>query len=719
MLEASGKTEKEKLQIFNDAIASVNAYNELEPRKFYVNTLENYLKYRYTNRESYSVLDFEMEHLRNGKAFYKPFFSFTNPELAIEVEQYHEKQVLYTKQKLNELLQVNLNKNENARAGITSLAERHYGDIVEAFSRFELDSHYAKTHTRLYTNMLANLEDQKKIELVNAFEASFAKMEAELRGIGERVSQDSSKFKTEVGEVKGMGRFVQLLLGGVFKNISKKSAKDMISGGLDYPDQRTDQERFKLVLAYGEPNLLKLLQLVARMEGIDPKMREAFQALESGGKAAPLAVVEEFLAREAEAMANKGIRILEIERAFHAGTIAQMHKVKMEITKEDGSKEVKKAALRIIKPGMMDKILRGVENMLASATVIDADPQLREAGFPKFKPSIEAQGNNILKDVDTKGSSIRQLQGKKSYSHTLELSIEEGHRFKFAGIKSFPKTVKKLHINYMVPEVYYYSDPEKQGNRLMLMEIVKGEKLEDLRTSEPAISKEIARGLMHKWVSEAFIRSGFIHADLHFGNFMAEMSHVLEETKFFYRLRGIEKEEVHINVPIIDFGMGGVIDKDFRRSFVSLVVAGKLNHPEAMKEILWKLSIEEKTEISKLEFYKAFDEKYQANKNIVDEEKRMKSKDWVVWSINKGLVLPEQFVSLSRGTGIMLLLAVRYELAKKLTDMMKSSISSDKSLVVDAIRGGIVDWSVIKNAAGAKISTGLGKLKTSCNFIFK
>lgn len=716
MLDGVGKSDREQIRNFNEAIDVLNRWNEMEARSVSATDMKDYLQQRYLDRESYTNLNFEVEHLKRGIGLQKFRVHTQNPELVGQINKYHRSQIEFARSQL-EVLSKQLLEGHSTEAA-QSLKEAHWESLVENFQEVEMNPEKYKLKMKTYLAVLRSLPDEQKLRIADGFETGFQKIDQELRGIGARVASDKNKFKTKIDEVKGMGRFVQLLLDGVFKNLSLVGSKDMISGMLDYPDQRDDFDRFRLVLGYGVPQLLKLLQLVARMEGMDPKMRDIFSSLESSGKAAPLSLVKEALEEERERLSQKGIRVLHIERAFHAGTIAQMHKVELEIKEADGSKRDITAALRLIKPGMMEKIERGTQNMLLTAQLIDSDEYLRKVNWPRFAPSVQAMSNNIFDDADTKGASLRQIQGKQHYTHSVEVDLRLQHRFKLGKIQLFPKEINKLHIHYMVPSIYYYSEPDITGQRLMIMEIVKGSKLEDLRIQEPKIAKQVARGLVHKWVSEAFISSGFIHADLHFGNFMSEiLSNIKTKASLLARISKTTENEVHLQVPIIDFGMGGIINKPFRKSFVSLVVAGKLNNPEAMKDILWSLAIKEETKISKIDFDKAFDEKYKNVKK--DSTIKMASKDWVIWAIDKGLVLPSQFVSLSRGTGIMLLLAVRYEIAKKLSGMMKSAVKSSPALAHEAVENGLVDWKLIRSSLGKMISRPAQKIYYSCRMAFR
>ena len=411
-----------------------------------------------------------------------------------------------------------------------------------------------------------------------------------------------------------------------------------------------------------------------------------------------MALVLEELEKEKEALARKNLEIVKVEKAFHAGSIAQMHTV---IVRDLKTQKTHEWALRMVKPGMENIIPRGTVNITNTAKEIDQDPELRRLNWPLMEPSIAPMDKDIYRDMDSKGASERQVMAKSEYTHELKIKLPSNHRLNLGIVKFFPKNQLDLEIRYYVPEMYYYSDPSENGVRIQLMEKVKGKKISKLGESanetDQLLAKEITRGLIHRWMETGFIKSGFIHADLHLGNFMVDIiERVSGQSSHWFQFRKSSTEKIVVDVPIIDYGMGGVIEKAFRSQFISLVVASKFRDATAMKEILWNLSIENESPISKQAFDKSFDEKYLEETKITKPEERMKAKDWVIFSINQGLVLPDEFVSLSRGTGILLTLAVKYEISKRLTGLMRSTIRNNKSLAFTAIKNGLVDWKMLR-----------------------
>ncbi|MAF91581.1 MAG: hypothetical protein CL674_09940 [Bdellovibrionaceae bacterium] len=695
MLLAYDLEDSEKIKAFDSALSSLSKYYAGKAELVEVNSLEDYVRHRYLDRELYMDLQSEVRHLSNAKAFYKFYYKASSPAVAEQIEQYHKNQFAFAKEQFSDFVD---KKTGNAFSA-ANLAENYQQLILERFLSWEILSKQSEMEALGYLHQFKrSLSAKQKLQIANGFTSVFERMDKELRSVGEKVAADKEKFQVDMVEVKGLGRFIQLFLGGVFKNLTPIGSKNMISGLLDNPDQRNNFQRFRTVLSYGIPQFLKFLQVVARMEGIDAKIKEAFASLESGGKAAPLALVLEELEKEKEALARKNLEIVKVEKAFHAGSIAQMHTV---IVRDLKTQKTHEWALRMVKPGMENIIPRGTVNITNTAKEIDQDPELRRLNWPLMEPSIAPMDKDIYRDMDSKGASERQVMAKSEYTHELKIKLPSNHRLNLGIVKFFPKNQLDLEIRYYVPEMYYYSDPSENGVRIQLMEKVKGKKISKLGESanetDQLLAKEITRGLIHRWMETGFIKSGFIHADLHLGNFMVDIiERVSGQSSHWFQFRKSSTEKIVVDVPIIDYGMGGVIEKAFRSQFISLVVASKFRDATAMKEILWNLSIENESPISKQAFDKSFDEKYLEETKITKPEERMKAKDWVIFSINQGLVLPDEFVSLSRGTGILLTLAVKYEISKRLTGLMRSTIRNNKSLAFTAIKNGLVDWKMLR-----------------------
>ncbi|MEC9281317.1 MAG: AarF/UbiB family protein [Bdellovibrionota bacterium] len=702
MLLVYDGSDSEKIKAFDTALESLIGYYKSDAEVVEVKSLEDYLAHRYLDRELYIDLQAEVRHLTNGKAYYKFYYQPNSSAVSKQIAQYHENQFEFAQERFSEVLE----KHSGSSSSSFSGAERYRRQIFDKFMSWELLTENSDREALGYLHVIkSTISNQQKLQIVNAFSNAFKKMDEELRSVGEKVAADKEKFQVDMVEVKGVGRFIQLLLGGVFENLTSIGSKNMISGLLDNPDQRNSFQKFRTVLSYGVPQLLKFLQLVARMDGIDDKIKEVFASLESGGKAAPLALVLEELEKEKESLARQNLKIIEVERAFHAGSIAQMHTVRVMDTKTG---KVHDWAMRMVKPGMEDMIPRGTVNISNTAKVIDQDPELRKVNWPLMGPSVGPMDKDIYRDIDSKGASERQVMAESEYTHSIQLNVPSNHRLNLGITKLFPKNQLDLEIRYYVPKMYYYSDPNENGVRIQLMEKVKGQKIAKLSESgdenDKILAKEITRGLIHRWMETGFIKSGFIHADLHLGNFMVDTIEKVSGTSArWFSLRKTKTEKVVVDVPIIDFGMGGVIDKAFRSHFISLVLASKFRDATGMKEILWSLSIVDQSPVSKKDFDKAFDEKYLEESKIKNSEERMRAKDWVVFAINQGLVLPDQFVSLSRGTGILLTLAVKYEIAKRLMGMMRSTMLNNKSLSITVFKNGLVDWKMIRGILGRKI----------------
>lgn len=669
MLNASQAVDSEKVQNFSDALTVLGKYEAMPAEKVVVTSLSEYIQLRY-DRNRYAVLDFEVDHLNQLRGLKKYDYHFESESVRNEVHEYHVRQQAFISEYI-EPLKAELQKENvdfSTRAAINAVVDFAI-KAEDPTERSENSRFLAQAITFANT-----LDRDKKLQIINGFEELFSKLEEQIRNIGDAVAGNREQFKVENKRLQGAGRFIQLLLHEVFRNETKAGIKNIISGFLDNPSIGDDLGRFSYALNYSIPQLLKLLQLVARMEGLGPEFQAIFQRFESDGRAAHPELIKDIVEKDRQRLSEHGIELVSFDsKAVNAGTIAQIHLAK--VWMNGGERTV---VLRVIKPGMVDMIARGEKIMNKAAYTVDSDPELTEKNWPKLGPQISQLTENIYADIDTKGGAKRQQQGKLLYSHTFTHKVKDARK-RATGLLRSPN--RKVVVEYAVPEVYYFNDTEEY--KLMVMEAVEGQKLEKFKDKFPNEAPLIAKGAVNRWLREALITSGFFHGDLHFGNFLVQ---ALERTP----------KESRYRVNILDYGMGDTLPLRVRTYFVGLIGAMKLNEIGLMKEMLWGVRNKEETKITEAEFDLLLLGKIKRNDIKVPEE-------WISWAIEKGVVLPKQIVDLSRGIGIVLLHSMRYDLSEGLTGLLANLIKSEPKVVLDILRGSLVPKKAIARGVGRKV----------------
>lgn len=728
MLDVYKESDERKAEAFDRALSALQMHYDRLPTTVKVESLEQYVGLRYRNAERYTFLDFEIAHLTEGRGTKLYQFNFVNDAVAEEVNQYHERQKEFAKEAFREALS---DKGFSADRMVQfQMFSRMLMDTLIDLENPTKDQGGERRTFVALRKLSGQISSEYKKLTADAFEQVFSRIEAEIRGVGDRLAEDKERFNVESETLKGAGRMIQLLLGGIFREEKSEGIRNMISGMIDFPDGRNYKgeedpvQRFKVLIRYSFPQIQKILQIVARMEGFGDKMARVFGSLESDGKAAPAEVIKDLMEQERVKMQEKGIRLVSFEaKALKAGTIAQIHKAKIEFV-ENGQLVQQDVVVRVIKPGILRAISRGEKIMKKVALEVDSDPFLNRIHWPRLGPEVEGLTEGIYADTDTKGASKRQMLGDRHYTHTYEREVVTERYFSvrvpLIGKEIGPAKKKKtIRIHYKVPKVYYASEANNDTDmRIQIMEFTPGKKLRKVSDMAPEVANTIAKGLVLRWLDTAFIRSGFFHSDLHEGNSMnkavnpANLLLDAQRSKVLYE----SKDLIEMEVSILDFGMGGTIEMTQRTYFIGIALAAKMRDAKFMKDMFWRLRDVKETSITEdrllLEIQEKMEEQRVVRQKIeelgLEKAKEqgfrlMQVQDWVVLATNAGVRLPRKFVGLSRGTGAIMVLSMNYALANGFGGMMKKLIIEKPSTAVRVMTNGLVPKAELVKSVGRKL----------------
>ena len=229
-------------------------------------------------------------------------------------------------------------------------------------------------HPDLTRAAFSLVPDSARLQLANVVEGAYTKAIALIDSVGEQITT-SGALKMDR---RGQQRFFEIVLGEYFKGLALDTKLNMISAFIDHPEARTNRERFELMVMSAGPQFQKMLQAYAREKGINAELKDSLKKLEQSTKAAPWRLVRDTIYAQ-----NVDFEWLEIkEKAVAAGTMAQVHKAKIKL--RDGT--VKTVAVRILKPGIRERVLEDSLALARIATILDSDPILIEENFPKLTP---------------------------------------------------------------------------------------------------------------------------------------------------------------------------------------------------------------------------------------------------------------------------------------------------------------------------------------------
>ncbi len=135
---------------------------------------------------------------------------------------------------------------------------------------------------------------------------------------------------------------------------------------------------FDLLFRHAGPQYQKLLQIVAREEGLDPEFAKTLKRLESSVPETSFDKVEAFLRAEIPDVYPSKIRIVA-SKPLGSGTLAQTYSA---VVIEDGSE--RPVALRVLRPGIGARIRDEKEIFEAITPLVENDPALRGTAFVNF-----------------------------------------------------------------------------------------------------------------------------------------------------------------------------------------------------------------------------------------------------------------------------------------------------------------------------------------------
>lgn len=378
------------------------------------------------------------------------------------------------------------------------------------------------------------------------------------------------------------------------------------------PINSNPMDAFLVMIQNSGPQIQKLIQIMGRSSNIPAEFQTVFQKLESQVKPVPWHEVKSLIESE-------GLKITDFDylqqKPLGVGTMAQTHRA--QLTDSNGVRQ--NIVIRFLKPGITHLLQMDYEILKVIAKDIDADPELKKYSLPALADLVDDLNQSVVEELNLERTISDQNAAQKIYSK--------------AEIISFNKQRNLLQFN--VPKTYALG----KNKKLMAQELVFGQKpskeLAQYKDLYPDLYKVVAEKTAEFWLSEAFFKSGFFHADLHQGNLMLHMTDPV------------------IKVHILDFGMTGQLNQDQRESAILLGLGIKLNHPELIVKHLVRLT---KSQSTSTDFR---DQVLKRCRQIRTAEIPGQSlSSWITWALDHGADLNYEFLKMNRGlTAIEVLLA--------------------------------------------------------------
>jgi ubiquinone biosynthesis protein len=422
-----------------------------------------------------------------------------------------------------------------------------------------------------------------------------------------------SEFTTQLNNVENpQALIIGKLLKAYFKNLPMEQKTEIVYQLSQIPINSTIMDVFLIMIQNSGPQIQKLIQIMGRSSTIPLDFQDVFQKLESQVKPVPWREVK--LIVENEGLRTEDFIYFE-KKPIGVGTMAQTHRIQFK--NENGDKQ--SSVVRFLKPGIAELVEMDYLILKIIASDIDNDPEIKKYNLPSLSDLVEDLNKSVVEELDLIRTVQDQNRAQKIYTHSEYIKFNN----------------QKNRLQFDVPKTYVIG----KNRNLMIQELVFGSKpykeLQLYKDIYPDLYRVIAEKTAELWLSEAFFKTGFFHADLHQGNLLLSVT------------------DSEIKVNLLDFGMTGSLQPEQQKSALLLGLGIEINHSQLIAKHLNLLS---KTQIASPEFLKRIETR---SREIQTHKIPVQSlSEWISWAMDQGLELNYEFLKLNRGlTAIEILLA--------------------------------------------------------------
>lgn len=348
--------------------------------------------------------------------------------------------------------------------------------------------------------------------------------------------------------------------------------------------------RLRLVLQELGTTFIKLGQtLSTRSDLVGDEIAGEFSKMQDDNPPVDFEIIKSLIGEELGDSPENLFSLFERE-PLGSASIGQVHKAVL--------KNGDKVAVKVQKPGVEDLIRKDITIMrFLARRVNDYMPQFRNYNLPGIVDEFE---RSILKEIDYTQEALNIIRFEYNF---------------------------KDDATVYVPMVYKgYST-----SKVLTMELIGGKKVSDVINSDEGFDKPlIAKRGIESFFKQVLIH-GFFHADPHPANI-----YVLEDNI----------------VCFLDYGMMGILDKEFRENLAELIVYFMENSVKGMINQLIYMGIINETIDIKAFRYELTDLMYRYY-GVGLNEMHGGMNDLISLMRNYKIQLPREFVLLARGIGML------------------------------------------------------------------
>ncbi|MEO5668040.1 MAG: AarF/UbiB family protein, partial [Bdellovibrionota bacterium] len=426
---------------------------------------------------------------------------------------------------LNALLMQQIANKVSQQRGIAIPAKGNIGQARQLFG--DARGGGLRLEGRQLLDLLRNeiRDDAAKVEILAAFDASLSKQLAAFdKKVPELFGSDAFHLANGVQQV-----FIQRLSIEYFKRLSPEEKRLMLLDALESdPHAKTPQLGFDVLFRHAGPQYQKLLQIIARDEGLDPAFAKTLKKLESSVPESPFALIDVQLRESIPDVYPSKLRIVS-ETPLGSGTLAQTYSA---VSIENGVESP--VALRVLRPGVSERIRQETEIFEEITPLIENDPELQETPFANFGMIWKRITENVSEELHVELTASNQVLFQNVFKK-----------------RPYLKTASEgLTSDLRVPKVYF---PELALKGVLVQEFVDGISFERLGRENPSAARAAAIDFATLWMREALYITGYHHSDPHQGN-----------------LRVAAAASARPQVYLLDYGMIGHLSETQRSDLILL-----------------------------------------------------------------------------------------------------------------------------------------------------
>lgn len=438
-------------------------------------------------------------------------------------------------------------------------------------------------------------DKNRALVVVNKFEKQINEKILKIKSIGSEMTR-SDALKLDNPDIQS---FVRQFLDFYYQEADPALLKNILNDLITHAQQPSPETVVKAMFRNSGPGLGKLLQQIGQEPTMGPELSQLMQSMESDNKKVPLHLIEEIVEKD-----SGGYKIFNISKdPLGTGTMAQVNKAMLETPQGD-----QVIALRFLKPGVQDLAMQDIKILDKFLEVKRLTGEISPEMLPSVQKIFKSLQDFLKSELDIESTIQKQLKAYEVYSRSIKVDLEG--------------KIKPVEIS--VPKVYLPETGLK--TELHVQEFVKfGEKFSHLPEHQ---QKQLAsRAIVELWYEEALFNSGYIHADLHQGNFTVLVQDGSDQLK----------------VTIFDFGMSDILDQKTRRAFL-LLGAGSEYSDTYLISKGFQTMMEDQSQ-----------ESFKSLHLLVKNELKRAPKDatsWIIWGLQNGVVHSEQLGALARGSSL-------------------------------------------------------------------